>query len=325
MSDIETRIVARNKECCRVIDGFVQEYFSCDSDDYKNDNKNEDDEYYNRKDDYSSIRSSSRGRVSNSGSMDSNNEDDSNKKQGVYRIAVLYGVYHITDLNKRLIEDYQFKIDPQHQGKQYTAWKIAGPVSSSSHSSPSSSSLFQFNHFRSSMLSILPKNYLFNRNEFFYKNDHNNYNGYEVDDVEISSRTSTSLNRIDASIVADDIDDNILNLKASDLVIVSMVLSIYLFLNAIDWWYLGHFILLAIEQFSFTDDSSSTIRIVSSINSGDHGFDSFLQYFNSNNFISNEFIIATIYIISYIQRHLFLLRKISYVGIQWDRGLFTDL
>jgi len=313
MSDIETRIVARNKECCRVIDGFVQEYFSCNSDDNKNDNNNED-EYYNRKDDYSSIRSSNGGRVidSGSGSIDNNNEDDNNnKKQGVYRIAVLYGVYHITDLNRRLIEDYQFKIDPQYQGKQYTAWKIAGPVSSSPHSSPSSS-LFRFNHFRSSILSILPKNYLFNRNELFFKNDHNDYNGNEVDDV-------------DASIVADDIDDNILNLKASDLVIVSIVLSIYLFLNAIDWWYLGHFILLAIEQFSFTDDSSSTIRIVSSINSGDNGFDSFLQYFNSKNFISNEFIIAIIYIISYIQRHLFLLRKISYVGIQWDRGLFTDL
>lgn len=326
MSDIETRIVARNKECCRVIDGFVQEYFSCDSDDNKNDNNNED-ENYNRKDDYSSIRSSSRGSVSDSGSgsFDSNNEDDSNKRQGgVYRIAVLYGVYHITDLNRRLIEDYQFKIDPQYQGKQYTAWKIAGPVLPSLHSSPSSS-LFRFNHLRSSILSILPRNYLFNRNEIFYENDHNNYNGNKAHDVDTSSRTSTSLNRIDSSIVADDIDDNILNLKASDLVIVSMVLSIYLFLNAIDWWYLGHFILLAIEQFSFTDDSSSTIRIVSSINSGDNRFDSFLQYFNSNNFISNEFIIAIIYIISYIQRHLFLLRKISYVGIQWDRGLFTDL
>lgn len=329
MSDIETRIVARNKECCRVIDGFVQEYFNCgDSSDNKN--KHGDEYYYRDGDDYSSSSSSSRNsKGSDSSSIDSNNEDsDSNRKQGVYRIAVLYGVYHISDLNRRLIEDYQFKIDPQYQCKQYTAWKIPSPVSpssqssslssslesSSSKSSPlifsKSSSLFRSSHFRSSILSIFPKINLFN------KNDNNNYDSNDVVDDGVII-TSTSINRIDADIVD---DNNILNLKASDLVIISILLSIYLFLNAIDWWYLGHFILLAIEQFSSTVDSSNSIRS----SSGD-SFDSFLQYFNSNDNISNEFIIAVIYIISYIQRHLFLLRKISYVGIQWDRGLFTDL
>jgi len=31
------------------------------------------------------------------------------------------------------------------------------------------------------------------------------------------------------------------------------------------------------------------------------------------------------YIVLYVQRHLYFLRKISYVGIQWDRGLFADV
>jgi len=331
-SDIETRIIARNKECCRVINGFVQEFFNS----VENNSYMKKIEYNNNK------RNDNDDNDDNENNNNSNNDDDDdnrNRKQGVHRIAVLYGVYHISDLNKRLIEDYQFKIDSQYQSKQYTAWKIPGPMPSSSSSSLRSSS--RFNRFSSSIISIFPKKYLFDKTTILNIDNNDNYD----DDTII---TSSSINKVVDT--KDDEDDNILSLKSSDLIIISILLSIYLLLSAIDWWYIGHFLIHAIEQQShlfnynhqynsYNDYNSLQFSLIdnniidNSIQSIDNDsissssssiFNRFLHYLNNNN-ISNDLIIAIIYIISYIQRHIFLLRKISYVGIQWDRGLFTDL
>lgn len=41
--------------------------------------------------------------------------------------------------------------------------------------------------------------------------------------------------------------------------------------------------------------------------------------------LSDAVAVAALYLLFYLQRHLYLLQQLGAVGIQWDRGLFVDI
>lgn len=92
-SDTTVRVVARNKECIRVLAALMAEL-------------------------------SSTHRQRNSSAKDNSEVASNNTK-----IAILYGAYHIADLTNRLTEELHFIPDPSHPPTYLVAWEIPSPPS----------------------------------------------------------------------------------------------------------------------------------------------------------------------------------------------------
>lgn len=105
----------------------------------------------------------------------------------------------------------------------------------------------------------------------------------------------------------------------------------YLIVGALDWWVLVDLFARTLELLTKHDNNISIIS--NSLLSGvitnmckyedclDVGKNTAEQTYDTLSYM----FLSISYFILYIQRHSFLLKKISYVGIQWDRGLFSDV
>lgn len=215
-SDIEVRISARNAECCRILQGFIDD----------------------------SQRSIAE-RLANSELI------DTKTPMKDYKIAVLYGAYHIQDLAER----FENQLDLQRTTKMdsdiipdFTAWSVNLPS-----------------------LSV---------------------NG--LNDTEASILGAISMRSMSVT-------ENYANmLKWSRKWIFPFTcLLAYLLVGALDWWVLIKVVVQDIQPFASSSASNSSEM--------------------------QDVVFSVAYFILYLQRHLFLLRSVSSVGIQWDKGLFTSL
>jgi hypothetical protein len=260
LSDTEVRIKARNTECCRVLQCFLEEHSNTVQE-----------------------------------SIPITQEEINQIKDRPLllppehlKIAILYGAYHISDLSKRLTKMGLKK----ESTSALTAWSMDSPFTDPLHSlSPSS-------------LSPLSSS--------------------------ISSETVESQLKVEKDISTTENNDD--NQKYSDrsspfsknallTALVGIVCTTYLVLGALDWLVLIDFLVEIVKRIASTTVVSKDSFISSLLNQLIENNSNFSLTENDKVF---EISFAVVYTVAYIQRHLAAQRTASFIGVQWDRGLFED-
>lgn len=132
-------------------------------------------------------------------------------------------------------------------------------------------------------------------------------------------------------------------INSRSIATIGLFSALYLFFGAVDWWVLLELITKAIQGLSsssFTSTSVDAVAVDADVNVKTMQLTldtskiakeivTNIQNFRVEKLPSDSNTNLLLFLISYsvlyIQRHLFLLRKISAFGIQWDRGLFVDM
>ena len=284
LSDIEVRVRARNAECCRVLMHFLEEY----------------------SEQVSLASTHPHGTTS------------SNPVIAPLKVAILYGAYHIDDLQTKL-QALGLKKDQVAVGatavSKLAAWTMIGPSSSSTSIQSSSDA---------SLRSSLP-------------------------DAPLDALSSLTG-------VIEPPDDATRSPSVTDLVAMDPTVTIttavacvaYLFLGALDWFLLLDFVVDTLRHLAGAgtyvsevwNTATSTVGMadvdkqetpihVSFVASVLHeafgmgGEGSSRDSFTDDDRLF-ELSAVVLYSLAYVQRHLSALRTVSAVGVQWDRGLFDD-
>ena len=114
-------------------------------------------------------------------------------------------------------------------------------------------------------------------------------------------------------------------LESPEVVVSVTVIFLYLIVGALDWFLMVDLIIKSVKSFFYselfdpqfmsglsTSDVTEVMNaITQSVPTGTSSFEGI-------------FTISFLYFVFYVQRHSYLLQYISYVGIKWDQGLFSD-
>ena len=209
------------------------------------------------------------------------------KEKHELKVAILYGAYHIGDLASKL-QTMGFKFQ---SASSLTAWIMEYPTQKPSDTLVVSESLR-----------------ITGRNE-----------------VESSDTEKGGLDSLLFFI------SKILSAVKNPALIMAIagICSAYLVIGALDWWLLIDFVVEVSKSVIGTATSTSASTLASA---SDSFFSVFLmKLVEGDNAAalngetkSLEISLAVLYIVTYVQRHLWALRTASSVGVQWDRGLFDD-
>lgn len=265
LSDTEVRIKARNTECCRVLQCFLEEHSETLKDSTSTAEFNLD-----------CIEDGLRS------SLPQNEE----KYPVNLKIAILYGAYHISDLSKRLTKMGLKK----ESTSSLTAWSMDSPFTDPLSSLPISSPIPSSSSISSEIKKTLPS---VDKNKFLIANNKKKYR---------NQSTPFSKTALLAGLVG-------------------ILCTTYLVLGALDWFVLIDFLVEIIKRITSTTIVSKDSFISSLLNR--------LIEDNSNfSLTENDKIVeisfAVVYTVAYVQRHIAAQRTASFVGVQWDRGLFED-
>ena len=290
LSDIEVRVRARNAECCRVLMCFLQEY----------------DEKV----------SMSPQRAQDSQNTTPQVTNTSSPIVPPLKVAILYGAYHVDDLQTKLqsmgLKKLQTATGTCDTGK-LAAWTMTGPTapSKSSSSSSSSSSTQLTTCDAATPRPVLPNSPLRPLSS-------------------LSSLVESSEDFGNTPSITD-----LITTDATVTITTAVACLAYLFVGALDWFLLLDFVLDTLRHladavwtsagFLTTVGSQEThVSIVASVlhEAFGMGSDSDGSFTDDDRLF--ELSAVVLYTLAYIQRHLSALRTVSSVGVQWDRGLFDD-
>lgn len=208
------------------------------------------------------------------------------------KIAILYGAYHISDLSMRLSKMGLKK----ESASSLTAWSMDSPfteptsTTASSLSSPTSSSFS----------SVIKESPLTNVDKSV---------------IEYKSEKSASSSIINFTEILKTYKNPLLTL------LVGLLCTTYLVIGALDWFVLIDFLVEIIKRITSTTVVSKDSLISAFLNRLIEDNTNFSLTENDKIF---EISFAVVYTVAYVQRHLFAQRTASFVGVQWDRGLFED-
>ena len=209
------------------------------------------------------------------------------KEKHELKVAILYGAYHIGDLASKL-QTMGFKFQ---SASSLTAWIMEYPTQKPSDTLVVSESLR-----------------ITGRNE-----------------VESSDTEKGGLDSLLFFI------SKILSAVKNPALIMAIagICSAYLVIGALDWWLLIDFVVEVSKSVIGTATSTSASTLASASESFFSVF--LMKLVEGDNAAalngetkSLEISLAVLYIVTYVQRHLWALRTASSVGVQWDRGLFDD-
>ena len=212
------------------------------------------------------------------------------KEKHEMKVAILYGAYHIGDLASKLkTMGYKFQT-----ASSLTAWIMEYPTQEHSDALIES---------EGSKLKMKKEN--------------------EIDSSDIEKGF------LDSSLFS---ISNILSAIKNPALIMAIagICSAYLVIGALDWWLLIDFVVEVSKSVIGNVATSTTTSAV--VSTSDSPFSGFLMRLVEGDSVSAlngetkslEISLAVLYIVTYVQRHLWALRTASSVGVQWDRGLFDD-
>ena len=278
-SDIAVRVLERNKECIRVIQRFITDAT-------------------NKPSDHENGVETSRL----ASSLDITESID-NK---AFKIAVLYGVYHIDDLKTRIVNELGLQSVPVPTStSSIAAWTIPLPSSVMTATATATTSS----------------------------------NSKTTDALPSELKSALEITPTSAS------SSDTLQLKPETVAIMALLSVGYLVLGTFDWIVLVKVALEVFTQTAVTahwgpgptPDQVETAKTaatvitqqqmnilsgMSSVGVNTADTDYLLSSSSSSPIAFLLFFVG--YYVLYVQRHLQLLRSISAFGIQWDRGLFDD-